>query len=126
MILLAFGWLLIGSAFIVIGWFRHGWRHRYPPSFYNAALCMAIGMDLVSAGFMMQLGGRIQQILIGGESFATHSPIYWIGTVFMIIGKSLFVWLAALKEGRAYSKPFLWSYWAFLAAWAAFTAWWYL
>ena len=126
MILLAFGWLIIGSVFILGGWFRQGWRHRHPPSFYNAGLVMAVGMDLHSLGFALQLGGRIQQILLDGAEFDTASPVYWIGTAGILAGKSFFVWLAALGEGRQYSKPFLFSYLASLAAWAAFSAWWYV
>ena len=126
MILLAFGCLVIGSLFILAGWFRQGWKHRSPPSFYNAALVMAIGMDVHALGFALQLGGRIQQILLDGEGFETASPVYWLGVVLILTGKSLFVWLAALGEGRSYSKPFLFSYWACLVAWSAFSFWWYL
>lgn len=126
MILLAFGCLLIASAFIVVGWFRQGWRQRYPVSFYNAGLCMALGMDLAALGFVLTLGGRLQQILVDGMDFATESPVYWLGTAMILAGKTFFVWLAALGEGRSYSKPFIWSYWACLSAWAAFSVWWYL
>lgn len=125
MILLTFGFMLIGSLFILAGWFRQGWRHRYPVSFYNAGLCMAVGMDMHSIGMMMQLSGRIQQIIIDSETFATESPVYWIGMILVIAAKTFFVWLAALGEGRTYSKPFIWSYWACLAAWAVFSFWWY-
>lgn len=125
MILMTFGWLAIGSIFILAGWLRHGWKHRHPPSFYNAGLVMAVGMDLHALGFALQLSGRIQQILVDGRAFETVSPIYWIGMAMILSGKSFFVWLAALGEGRTYSKPFLWSYWASLAAWAVFSIWWY-
>jgi hypothetical protein len=126
MILMTFGWLTIGSLFILAGWFRQGWRHRYPVSFYNAALVMTVGMDIHALGFALQLTGRIQQILFDGAGFETASPIYWLGMALIFTGKTLFVWLAALGEGRSYSKLFIWSYWAALAAWAAFSAWWYL
>lgn len=126
MILLTFGWLAIGSMFILAGWFRHGWRHRHPLSFYNAALCMAVGMDLVSIGFAMQISGRVVQILFTDISLAIENPVYWLGMALMLAGKTFFVWIAALGEGRTYSKPFIWSYWLSLAAWGAFSAWWYL
>jgi hypothetical protein len=87
---------------------------------------MAVGMDMHALGFALQLGGRIQQILFDGAAFATESPVYWLGMALVFAGKSFFVWLAALGEGRSYSKPFIWSYWACLAAWSAFCAWWYL
>ena len=126
MILLAFGSLLIASAFIVVGWFRQGWKQRAPRSLYNAGLCMALGMDLTALGFVFMLGGRLQQILLHNAAFGTESPVYWLGVAMILTGKTFFVWLAALGEGRTYSKPFIWSYWACLAAWAAFSGWWYL
>lgn len=126
MILLAFGSLMIASAFIILGWFREGWRQRYPASLYNAGLCMSLGMDLTAGGFVLMLGGRVQQILLNTANLATESPIYWVGVAMLFTGKTFFVWLAALGEGRTYSKKFIWSYWACLAAWAAFSMWWYL
>ena len=126
MILLTFGWLIIGSAFIFCGWFREGWRHRIPLSVYNAGLVMAVGMDLHALGFALQLSGRIDQILSHGETFATESPIYWLGMAMVFTAKTFFVWIAALGEGRSYSRWFVWSYWFCIAAWAAFTLWWYL
>lgn len=126
MILLAFGSLLIASAFIVVGWFRQGWRHRLPVSIYNAGLCMALGMDLTAMGFVLMLGGRVQQILLDRSDFGTESPFYWLGIGMLFAGKTFFVWLAALGEGRSYSKSYLFAYWSALAAWAAFCVWWYV
>lgn len=126
MILLVFGLLTIASLFIVAGWFREGWRQRVPATVYNAALVMAVGMDLTAIGFAMQLSGRIWQIMVEGASFATDSPFYWIGTVAILAGKTCFVWIAALGEGRSYSRKFWWSYWLSMGAWCGFTILWYL
>lgn len=125
MILLAFGWMLIGSVFIVGGWFRQGWRYRFPATQYNAALVLAVGMDLHALGFAMQLYGRIEQILFDGATFDSDDPIYWLGTLGILAGKTAFVWVAALKKGRDYSRPFVYSYGGCLAAWAVFVAWWH-
>lgn len=101
-------------------------RQSHNLSRFNAGLIMAVGMDLHALGFMLTFGGRIHEILFLGADFDTTSPFYWFGTVMIFTAKTLFVWLAALGEGRSYSKPFIWSYWAALAAWAAFSTWWYL
>lgn len=124
MILLVFGWMLIGSVFILGGWFRQGWRERYPVSIYNAALMMALGMDLHALGFTLQLYGRIEQIMIDGASFYTDDPIYWAGSAMIIAGKTFFVWVASLGSGRSYSKKFIWSYWACITAWGAIASVW--
>lgn len=125
MILFAFGCIGIGSLFIFIGFVRQAWLYRVPSNVYNAALCMAIGMDLAALGMILQLGGRIYEIMFEAKDFDTLSPVYWLGVVMLFAGKTFFVWVAAMGEGRKYSKPFIWSYWAFLAAWAAFVIWWH-
>lgn len=125
MILLVFGWMLVGSIYITAGWFRAGWRHRLPLSVYNAALMLALGMDLHALGMALTTYGRLEQILRDGASFGTDDPVYWFGAGMVIAGKTFFVWVASLGEGRTYSRKFWWSYWASLAAWMAFSMWWY-
>ena len=120
MMLLIFGLMLIGSVYILAGWFRQGWRRRFPLSIYNAALAMALGMDLHAIGMMMTLYGRLEQILVDGHSFASDDPIYFIGASLVIAGKSLFVWVASMGEGQTYSRKFWWSYWTLLASWSLF------
>ena len=117
---LIFGWMLIGSAFILLGWGMSFWRHRKPASIWNAAALMAAGMDLHAIGMVMTLYGRLEQILSDGRSFATEDPVYFIGSVLVIAGKSLFVWVAALREGRTYSHTIWWSYVACMALWLLF------
>lgn len=116
-ILLIFGWMLIGSAFIILGWARPGWRRRYPLSIYNAALMMSLGMDTHAAGWIFTTYGRMEQILRDGASFATDDPLYYAGAALVLIGKSLFVWVAALGEGRTYRRPFWFAYLAVMAGW---------
>ena len=123
-ILLVFGWLTIGSIFIIGGWFRQGWRKRIPYSFHNAVLVLALALEFHAAGYALQLQGRIREILFDGKNFATDDAGFWIGTLFILTGKTLFVWVAALGPGRTYSKPYVGAYWASLLAWAIFTAWW--
>ncbi|MDG6079740.1 hypothetical protein E3U23_11125 [Erythrobacter litoralis] len=117
MILFIFGCMVLGSIFIVAGYTMPGWRRRFPLSIYNAGLAMALGMDLHALGMILQLYGRIEQMVGDGATFATDDPVYFVGSVMIIAGKSLFVWVAALGEGRTYSRPFWWSYWALLAVW---------
>ena len=126
MILLAFGWLLIGCAYIFFGWLSEALKHTKRLSPFNAALVMAVCMNLLALGFILMFGGRIEQMLVDGSEFATESPVYWFGTVLIFFSKSGFVWLAALGEGREWSKPFVFSYLACLLAWAGFVTWWYL
>mgnify|MGYP003665941152 CR=1 FL=1 len=117
--LLIFGWMLIGSAFIVAGWVRQAWRYRRPVSAYNAALVLSVGLDLLALGMALQLYSRIGQILEGAQ-LASNDPLYFIGAALVMAGKTAFVWIAALKDGRRYSAPFWWSYWAAIAAWSLF------
>ncbi|WP_375291811.1 hypothetical protein [Qipengyuania sp.] len=117
MILLLFGWMLIGSAFIGLGWSRSGWRARFPLSIFNAALVMSVGIDLVALGYGFTLFGRIEQILRDGQSFAIQNPFYFLGAVMVIAGKSALVWVAAMGEGRTYRRPFWFAYLAALASW---------
>lgn len=125
MILLFFGLTLIGSAFILGAWWRQGWRNRLPVSIYNAALFLAIGMDLHAAGIVLTHGGRIWQILADGAVFATESWVYGTGAVLILAGKTIFVWIASMGEGETYSRRLWWSYWGAVAAWTAFTWSWY-
>ncbi|MBX7496749.1 hypothetical protein K3172_12860 [Qipengyuania sp. 6B39] len=126
MILLAFGWLLIGCAFIFAGWLAQAFEQGGERSLFNAGFVMAVCMDLHSLGFMLTFGGRIQQMLFDGATFATVSPVYWFGTGLIFLAKTGFVWLAALGEGRDWSKLFVFSYFFCLLAWAAFVMWWYV
>lgn len=126
MILLVFGWMLIASAFILIGWFNEGYKHRFPVTVYNAALMMSVGMDLHALGFMLQLGSRINQILFHGMSFDTDDVVYWVGVGSILIGKTMFVWVSAMGNGKRYSKKIMVSYWALIAAWAGFCYYWFL
>lgn len=125
MILLVFGWLLIGCAFILVGWVPETGRHASPLSRFNAPFLMAVFMDLHALGFILTFGGRIGQILFDGASFDTESPIYWAGTAMILAAKTGFIWVASLGEGRKWSKPLMFSYFACLLAWAGFTGWWY-
>lgn len=117
-IALIFGWMLIGSLFILIGWGLAAWRHRHPVNIWNAGLLMALGMDLHSIGMIMQLYGRLEQMLVDGASFATDDPIFFGGALLVVSGKSLFVWVAALREGRSFSRRLWCSYWLAMLAWA--------
>lgn len=113
-----FGWMLIGSAFILAGWGLTAWRHRRPLNIWNAGLMMALGMDLHTAGMLMTLYSRIDQMLVDGVSFATDNWLFFAGSVLIIAGKSLFVWVAALREGRTFSRNFWWAYWVAMLLWA--------
>ena len=125
MILLGFGWLIIASLFVIYGWFRSGWEQRVPATIFNAGLVMAIGMDLTAAGFALMLGPRIVQVLLQTSTLAIDNPVYWIGLSMVMIGKSCFVWIAALGADRDWSRGLVFTYAASLIAWVVFTMWWY-
>ena len=114
---LLFGLMLIGSLFIFLGWLTCAVQERECWSRWNAALVMAIGIDVHAVGFALTLYGRLEQIFVDGRSFATEDPAYYLGAVLIIAGKTAFVWVAALGEGEEYSKTFWWSYVGAMLAW---------
>lgn len=126
MIVLLFGWLVIGSAWVLTGWFLEAVRHSHTLSRFNAPLVLAVAMDLHALGFALQLSGRLEQVLHDGANFDTAAPIYWVGISMLFVAKTLFVWVAALREGRNYSLALIWSYWLALVAWGGFSLWWTL
>ena len=117
MILLIFGCMVLGSVYILLGYTLPGLRRRYPVSIYNAGLMMAAGLDVHAFGWILTLYGRIEQMVADGSNFATSDPVYFAGTLLVLIGKSLLIWVAALGEGRTYSRLYWWSYWALMALW---------
>lgn len=122
MILLVFGWLLIGSAFLCLGWSGQGWQRRRPFNPYNAGLCLAGGLILFASGLSLSLRGRIAQLLSDRADLVISDPSYWVGCTMMLAGETVLVWAASLQEGRRYSRKFWWSYWAAMLAWALFVA----
>lgn len=124
MTLWIFGLMVLGSVFIVGAWGRQAYKHRHPLSHYNAALLLAVGFDLHAVGTAVQTGVRVYDVF-SGLVFGTELPsIYLAGSLLVIAGKSLFVWIAALKEGRDYSRGLWWSYVSLCAAWSGFAATW--
>lgn len=120
MILLIFGWMLIGCGFVSWGWAGAGWKRRKPFSPYNAGLCLAAGLILFTSGLGLSLRGRIEQLLVDRADLSIADPSYWIGCVMMLAGETLLVWTSSLGEGRRYSRRFWWLYCAALLAWTCF------
>lgn len=126
MMLWVFGMIFLGSFWIIGAWGRQAWLHREPLSFYNATLCLALGMDIAAIGWSALMSVRVVDILHGAV-FPTEGPvIYYAGNALVIIGKSLVVWVAALHSGREYSKVLWWSYVWTSAAWTWFCILWSL
>ena len=124
MIFWIFGMMMIGSAFLIAGFAREGWRNRVPPSVWNAALVMAIGFELHAIGTALQTGVRVIDV-IGGAAFPTSLPIpYFAGSALVVLAKSFFVWLVALQPGRKHSRTLWRSYLLTMAGWTGFVAFW--
>lgn len=120
MMLFVFGQFVIAAAFIVWAYSEHAWRNRQPISIWNASLLMAMAMAMGTAGMALVLGVRAIDIL-SGIPLPTERPyIYMFGWGMVITSLTMLVWVAALREGRAYSQGLWLSYIACSFAWGLF------
>ena len=120
MILLVFGWMLIGCGFVSWGFAGEGWKRRQPFTPYNAGLCLAGGLLLFASGLGLSLRGRLEQLLFDRADLSIDDLTYWIGCAMMLAGETLLVWTSSLGEGRRYSRRFWGLYWSGMIAWAVF------
>ena len=113
------GAIALSSAFIVAGWARAAWQHREPLSTWNAALMLAIGIDIGAISFAVIMGLRTWQLLTGALPPAFWNPWMMAGLSSLLLSKIILVWVASIERGRRHS--WLWPfYWAIMAAWSLF------
>lgn len=123
MMLWIFGVMMVGSIFIAFGWLSVWRRYRNPWSVWNAALMLSLGFDLHSIGMAVTTGVRIFDVF-AGRNFATETPLVYFGAGALVVaGKTLFVWVAAMGEGREYNRLYWYGYLAAVLAWTCFCTW---
>lgn len=115
-----FGLITLGSFFIVGSWTTQIWKHRKPASIFNAALMMAVALDVHAIGMGMQGSAVISFILQDPGHGRLRTPFFYFGCILIIFAKSLFVWIASLYEGKHYSQKLWWSYITSLVCWTIF------
>ena len=110
---------MVGAAWVIGGAAVLTWRHRSALTWWNAALVLALGIELHAVGMTGQTGIRILDLLEGAV-LPTHYPVafgFFSGLV--IVGKTCFVWLVAMRDGRDFRRWYWFSYWAAMLGWTA-------
>jgi len=115
-----FGLITLGSFFIVGSWTNQIWKHRSPPSIFNAALMMAVALDVHAIGMGVQGSAVISFLLEEPGQERLKTPFFYFGCILIIFAKSLFVWIASLYEGKNYSQKLWWSYITSMVCWSIF------
>jgi hypothetical protein len=76
-----------------------------------------VGIELHAIGMTGQTGIRILDML-DGFLLPTHYPVaFGFFSALVIGGKTCFVWLVAMRDGRSFRRWYWFSYWATLLGW---------
>jgi hypothetical protein len=114
--MLAAAWVIGGAATVA-------WRHRGHLSWWNAALVLAVGIEFQAIGMTGQTGIRLLD-MFNGLMFPTRDPIaFGFFSALVILGKTCFVWLVAMREGRDFRCLYWFSYWSAVIGWTMFAIW---
>lgn len=117
MIFWLFGLIFIGAAWVIGGAAALAWKHRGRLTWWNAALVLALGIELHAIGMTGQTGIRLLD-MTEGLLFPTHYPIaFGFFTALLLLGKTCFVWLIAMRDGRTFRRVYWASYWLALLGW---------
>lgn len=118
-----FGSIAISSLFVVWGWSVAAWLRREPLSHWNAALMLALAVDVGAIALFAASGVRASQLLAGDPTSAFFSGWMVIALSGLFASKGLLVWVACIRKGR--QVLWLWPvYLASLLLWAGFCAVW--